>query len=354
VLESIDSTKDEAKGDLPKIDVNREVKPNTVMHARWESTGWPKNTFDAIITDPPYKVGIFEKKWDQGEALEYTKSWALHHLPFLKPGAMVASFTNSRNYDLVASGFRQAGYIVRDPLFWIRYSQKISGKRLNEAGTAYTTLKNCVEMICIGQKPPQGTFRTSFRRWGVGGFYFDETQLPYIDAEDKRKAKALAGQILKRARAGKLGGRGYRTLQGNTFGWLSLEGRRPTNLIVLPNEKGGLPSFYQPYFVIPTVRVNSKESLGHETQKRLVLMEWVVKLIVPPGGLLLDPFCGSGTTLEAAARTGRAVIGLDKSRKWSDKARQRLERAGKSDGTYDLEESTPLPRARRRSRRARH
>ena len=50
---------------------------------------------------------------------------------------------------------------------------------------------------------------------------------------------------------------------------------------------------------------------GYETQKPLKLLERIVKCASRPGDLVLDPFCGSGTTLEAAFKNGRRFIGID-------------------------------------------
>ena len=49
----------------------------------------------------------------------------------------------------------------------------------------------------------------------------------------------------------------------------------------------------------------------HATVKPLALMEWLVSLIVPPGGVVLDPFAGTGTTLQAATNKGFNPIGIE-------------------------------------------
>ncbi len=50
---------------------------------------------------------------------------------------------------------------------------------------------------------------------------------------------------------------------------------------------------------------------AHPTVKPLSLMRWLVRLITPPGGVLLDPFAGSGTTLVAALDEGMSVVGCE-------------------------------------------
>ncbi len=64
---------------------------------------------------------------------------------------------------------------------------------------------------------------------------------------------------------------------------------------------------------IPEVRNSPRyqESTGYPTQKPLALLERVIAMTTNPGDLVLDPFCGSGTTLLAAQRLGRRWIGVD-------------------------------------------
>jgi site-specific DNA-methyltransferase (adenine-specific) len=54
----------------------------------------------------------------------------------------------------------------------------------------------------------------------------------------------------------------------------------------------------------------------HPTVKPLGLMRWLVRLVTPAGGLVLDPFAGSGTTLVAALQEGRRVIGIERESKY--------------------------------------
>jgi site-specific DNA-methyltransferase (adenine-specific) len=54
-----------------------------------------------------------------------------------------------------------------------------------------------------------------------------------------------------------------------------------------------------------------RETTGYPTQKPLKLLDRIVRAASEPGGLVVDPFCGSGTTLEAAARAGREFFGCD-------------------------------------------
>ncbi len=62
---------------------------------------------------------------------------------------------------------------------------------------------------------------------------------------------------------------------------------------------------------VPAINNMALERTGYPTQKPLALLTLLVKACCPPDGLVLDPFCGSGTTLVAAAQSGRAACGID-------------------------------------------
>jgi site-specific DNA-methyltransferase (adenine-specific) len=62
---------------------------------------------------------------------------------------------------------------------------------------------------------------------------------------------------------------------------------------------------------------------NHPTVKPLALMKYLIKLITPPNGIILDPFCGSGTTLVAAGERGFISIGIDSDEKSCEIAAKR-------------------------------
>ncbi|WP_423487933.1 DNA methyltransferase [Mycobacteroides sp. PCS013] len=62
---------------------------------------------------------------------------------------------------------------------------------------------------------------------------------------------------------------------------------------------------------IPPINSRAAERLGYPTQKPLALLDRLIKLTTEPGDVVLDPFCGCGTTVDAAQRLGRQWIGID-------------------------------------------
>lgn len=62
----------------------------------------------------------------------------------------------------------------------------------------------------------------------------------------------------------------------------------------------------------------------HPTVKAVALMRWLLTLVVPPGGLALDPFAGSGSTLVAAKQLGVRCVGIEQDAGYAEIARQRI------------------------------
>jgi site-specific DNA-methyltransferase (adenine-specific) len=79
---------------------------------------------------------------------------------------------------------------------------------------------------------------------------------------------------------------------------------------------------------IPAINNMATERTGWPTQKPVALLEFLVGACAKPGGTVLDPFCGSGTTLVAAVRLGRQAIGIDRHPEAIRIAEQRLKELG--------------------------
>lgn len=78
---------------------------------------------------------------------------------------------------------------------------------------------------------------------------------------------------------------------------------------------------------IPAINNMAAERVGYPSQKPLALLEMLIEACCPPGGFVIDPFCGSGTTVLAARRLGCGALGIDTSEAAVAIARQRLEAA---------------------------
>lgn len=77
----------------------------------------------------------------------------------------------------------------------------------------------------------------------------------------------------------------------------------------------------------------------HPTVKPVALMRWLVRLVTPPGGTVLDPFLGSGTTGIAAKLEGFDFIGIEREAEYMAIAERRIANAN----SYALAEETDEP-----------
>jgi len=79
--------------------------------------------------------------------------------------------------------------------------------------------------------------------------------------------------------------------------------------IVVGEAKKGVP--LSDVWNIPFLNPKAKERTGYPTQKPILLLERIIELVTDEGDIVLDPFCGSGTTLVAAKLLNRSYIGID-------------------------------------------
>lgn len=80
-----------------------------------------------------------------------------------------------------------------------------------------------------------------------------------------------------------------------------------------------------PYFLSNLTKPSEKVYGKHPTQKPEYLLERIIQASTLPGNIVLDPFCGSGTTGVVANRLGRNFIGIDLSEEYLQITKKRLE-----------------------------
>lgn len=93
--------------------------------------------------------------------------------------------------------------------------------------------------------------------------------------------------------------------------------------IVLGKEKKGVP--LSDVWDIPYLNPKAKERTGYPTQKPVLLLNQIISLVTDEGDLVVDPFCGSGTTCVSAKHLKRNFIGIDKSLDAVELANSRLQ-----------------------------
>lgn len=94
-------------------------------------------------------------------------------------------------------------------------------------------------------------------------------------------------------------------------------------IAILGGEKKGVP--LSDVWDIPFLNPKAKERTGYPTQKPVILLNQVINIASDEGDLVLDPFCGSGTTCVAAKFLNRKFIGIDKSFDAVELTNERLE-----------------------------
>jgi site-specific DNA-methyltransferase (adenine-specific) len=98
--------------------------------------------------------------------------------------------------------------------------------------------------------------------------------------------------------------------------------RDAAGALVAADPKRGVP--LGDVWDIPYLNPKARERVGYPTQKPILLLERVIALASEPGDLVLDPCCGSGTTLVAAQLLGRRALGIDASEEAIAISRERL------------------------------
>ena len=93
--------------------------------------------------------------------------------------------------------------------------------------------------------------------------------------------------------------------EGKWYRWQKRKGQEPYKIYLSEGVRLG------DWWDMPHINASSKERLGYPTQKPLALLERIVAASSSEGDLIMDPFCGCGTAVDAAQKLGRRWIGID-------------------------------------------
>jgi site-specific DNA-methyltransferase (adenine-specific) len=176
-------------------------------------------------------------------------------------------------------------------------------------------LKPAHEPIFVAQKPLEGSIDKNMEKWGCGRINTANARVPWDGkpptgwVKGGSKRRAFGGDVAKAADQAVI-----ETEDANP------NGRYPSNIVGHFDD----PS-HQKYFYAP--RVNRKERgeyNDHPTPKPIDLMRYLCRIYSPEGGLVLDPFNGSGSTGIGALQEGRVFMGIDMSQHYCDIAEQRI------------------------------
>lgn len=240
--------------------------------------------------------------------------------------------------------------IMRDGTRDITASSSDTAKTWDGWGTA---LKPAFEPIVVGRKPLAGTVAANVLAHGTGALNIaasrvgsdDNLVRPAIARDDNEvfgKGLGLGVQenpagrwptnvILDESQADELDAHTgvTRSRVGKPRGANAGDGWGMTQTGAEYEDQGGASRFF------PTFRYEAKaptderpnvDGVAHPTVKPLDLMRWLVRLVTPPGGTVLEPFAGSGTTVEACILERFNVIAIERDETYLPLIRQRIDR----------------------------
>tara|TARA_R100000697_G_scaffold36503_1_gene48392 strand:- start:1513 stop:2697 length:1185 start_codon:yes stop_codon:yes gene_type:complete len=317
----------------------------------------------------PYKrtsTGFMGKEWDGGDVAFRSDTWKLAY-NLLKPGGHLLAFSASRNYHRMAVAIEDAGFEIRDQIMWIYGSgfpkslnigkgvdKKLGnerevigkGKPMSSLGVMHddnwqsdseynqtkgnsewegwgTALKPAHEPIVMARKPLEGTNIDNVLKYGTGGINIDGCRIQGDDTGSERKITNRKSRNENGVWTDENSGM---KADGAKFADADPKGRYPANVM-----HDGLQEEWARYFYCPKVskseRNNSTIKNTHPTVKPIKLMRYLCRLVTPKGGVVLDPFMGSGSTGIATKQENFQFIGIEKEKEYYDIACKRIEAA---------------------------
>lgn len=220
-----------------------------------------------------------------------------------------------------------------------------------------TALKPANEPIVLARKPLVGTVASNVLRWGTGSLNIDGARIASGEDYDQKCASVVG---LDSKRTDRVYGDFGAVRQDSSH----QDGRWPANVMfdqyaagMLDAQEAGASRFF--YVAKPagdernmgladesiltggqaTDREDGSAGLRspragagrtggnsnfHPTVKPVDLMSYLIQLVTPPAGVVLDPFIGSGTTAIAAARLGHPYLGCEMSAEYLEMAEKRI------------------------------
>ena len=279
------------------------------------------NSVDSIVTDPPYGISLLGKQWDY--EVPSVDIWR-ECLRVLKPGGYLLSFSSARTYHRICVGIEDAGFEIKDQIMWVYgsgfpKSQNLGKKNPNFEGWG-NQLKPAHEPIVVAQKNREGTILSNMVKYHTGALNIGESMVgPRYPAnliwdgsdEIRDEFPEKAGALFSAKRTVAQSGGSGNSLMGSS----SDVGEDNGSL----DEPGSASRFF--YCAKPTKR----ERNTHPTQKPIKLMKYLIKLVTYPGGTVLDPFMGSGSTGVAAMDENMSFIGMEMDEEYFQISKERIE-----------------------------
>lgn len=313
-----------------------------------------EESVDSIVTDPPYGLvsitkrfgkegsapckrgkdgsfarlsrGFMGKEWD-GTGIETDPSFWAECLKVLKPGGYLLAFGGSRTFHRIACAIEDAGFEIRDTIMWLYGS---GFPKSHDAGNGWgTALKPAYEPIIVARKPLCGSVADNVLEYGTGAINIDGCRVggqrfPANVITDGSE-EALTGMPVT-FEDGIAGCRYFYCAKASSKDrdeGLGLPAEKRTDGSARGNSDTGR-----------MFGANSAPSRNpHPTVKPTELMQYLVRLVTPRGGKVLDPFMGSGSTGKACAyetrerKAGYSFVGIEMTEDYLPIAKARIEHA---------------------------
>lgn len=300
---------------------------------------------------------------------DWTAKWSAEVIRVLKPGGYIVVCGAPRSYHRMACGLEDAGFVIRDKFSWLFGSG--FPKNFNLGDGKGTALKPAHEPIALAWKPFKGSIKACHEQHGTAALNVDACRIkgkPDPDPRDAARPELYelgrwpANVVMDDEAAAALDeqtgelttGHWPTTRASAKFGDIyegSFTGQ--TELIGREANIGGASRFYyvaKPsreerdmgcYDLTPKQRDDSRKEGNpggdnprnrglqprgnfHPTVKPVELMRWLVRLVTPIGGVVLDPFLGSGTTGMACVCEQRQFIGIERESEYVEIAKRRI------------------------------
>ena len=275
------------------------------------------DSVDAIVTDPPYGLAFMGKRWDYD--VPNVDIWA-ECLRILKPGGHLLAFAGTRTQHRMAVRIEDAGFDIRDMIAWVYGSGFPKSHNLDGEHKGWgTALKPAMEPITVARKPLVGTVAENVMQHGTGAINVDGCRVEAFDGYTENTVT----QGVNTAKTSYEPRRERRTFAP------APAGRWPANLIHDGSEEpctllGDAARFF---YCAKASKADRGTDNQHPTVKPTDLMRYLCRLVTPPGGIVLDPFMGSGSTGKAALLEGFQFIGIEREQQYLDIARARIKAA---------------------------
>ena len=296
----------------------------------------PDNSADAVVCDPPYGLGFMGKWWDAAEGVAFRPGLWTQVLRVLKPGGHLVAFSGTRTYHRLAVAIEDAGFEIRDQLAWVY------GKGFPKA----VGLKPAWEPIALARRPlSESTVAANVARWGTGALNLEGCR---IATTDNLNGGAYSGARRRRdehSSTDATDGAVHLSRFNRGIGeYKQPAGRWPANIVhdgsdeviaqfPCRDDGGSAARFFYCAKAGREDRIGSK----HPTVKPVSLMRWLVRLVAPRGGVVLDPFAGTGTTGAAAFIEGSRAVLIEREAEYCADIARRLQSIKQGELSWPVE-----------------